>query len=418
MKQIREIRNSKAGKTLFANFAYLSLLQIANYVFPLLTLPYVVRIVGVENYGYISFALAVVMGFTTIVDFGFNYTATRDVARSKDDLDEVSKIFSNVFWVRIILLLICVIPFSVLVYAIPMLYNMRIVLFTTVLLLPGYIMFPTWLFQGLEKMKYITILNILAKSVFTFSIFIFLQKSEQYYFQPLFNSIGYMIAGIVSFIIIIWKWRIKLLKPNIVGIKQTVSGSFDIFINQLFPNLYNSFSVLFLGTVHGTISNGIYDAGVKLANIVLQLFNLISRTFFPFLSRKIEYHSLYAKWLMFLILILSILLFVFSPILIDLIFSNKFKDANVVSKIMSISIFFLVLSEVYGTNYLILIGKEKLLRNITLISSIIGFILSIPLVYYLDYVGVAITVFVVRFLLGIFSFYYSRKIYKYEVSNS
>ncbi|MBC5643684.1 oligosaccharide flippase family protein [Parabacteroides sp. BX2] len=418
MKQIREIRNSKAGKTLFANFAYLSLLQIANYVFPLLTLPYVVRIVGVENYGYISFSLAVVMWFTTIVDFGFNYTATRDVARSKDDLDEVSKIFSNVFWVRIILLLICVIPFSVLVYAIPMLYNMRIVLFTTVLLLPGYIMFPTWLFQGLEKMKYITILNILAKSVFTFSIFIFLQKSEQYYFQPLFNSIGYMIAGIVSFIIIIWKWRIKLLKPNIVGIKQTVSGSFDIFINQLFPNLYNSFSVLFLGTVHGTISNGIYDAGVKLANIVLQLFNLISRTFFPFLSRKIEYHSLYAKWLMFLILILSILLFVFSPILIDLIFSNKFKDANVVSKIMSISIFFLVLSEVYGTNYLILIGKEKLLRNITLISSIIGFILSIPLVYYLDYVGVAITVFVVRFLLGIFSFYYSRKIYKYEVSNS
>ena len=175
---------------------------------------------------------------------------------------------------------------------------------------------------------------------------------------------------------------------------------------------------MFLGTVHGTISNGIYDAGVKLANIVLQLFNLISRTFFPFLSRKIEYHSLYAKWLMFLILILSILLFVFSPILIDLIFSNKFKDANVVSKIMSISIFFLVLSEVYGTNYLILIGKEKLLRNITLISSIIGFILSIPLVYYLDYVGVAITVFVVRFLLGIFSFYYSRKIYKYEVSNS
>ena len=96
MKQIREIRNSKAGKTLFANFAYLSLLQIANYVFPLLTLPYVVRIVGVENYGYISFSLAVVMWFTTIVDFGFNYTATRDVARSKDDLDEVSKIFSNV----------------------------------------------------------------------------------------------------------------------------------------------------------------------------------------------------------------------------------------------------------------------------------------------------------------------------------
>lgn len=411
MELIKKIKNSKEGKTLFANFAYLSLLQIANYVFPILTLPYVARIVGVENYGYIAFSLAIVMWFTTVVDFGFNYTATRDVARCKDDLNEVSIIFSNVFWTRVILLFICIIPFIVLVYTIPRLYNIRIVLFATILLLPGHIMFPSWLFQGLEKMKYTTILNIVAKLIFTLSVFIFLKRPEQYYFQPLFNSIGYLIAGVISFIIIIRKWKIKLLKPNIKEMKLTIKGSLDVFINQLFPNLYNSFSVLFLGTIHGAISNGIYDAGAKLANIVLQFFNLISRTLFPFLSRKIEYHHLYAKGAMFLITLFTVLLFIFSPKVIEIIFSPQFKNASIVLRIMSISIFFLVLSEVYGTNYLILIGKERLLRNITIISSLIGFVIAIPLVYYFNYLGVAITVLIVRFILGILSFCYSKKIY-------
>ena len=75
-KLIQKVNNSKDGKTLLMNFGYLSLLQIAGYAFPLITMPYLARVIGPEGFGKIAFASAVVVWFQTIADWGFNYTAT------------------------------------------------------------------------------------------------------------------------------------------------------------------------------------------------------------------------------------------------------------------------------------------------------------------------------------------------------
>ena len=90
----RRIANSKDGKIVFTNFGYLSLLQIAGYVFPLITMPYLARVIGADGFGKIAFASAIVVWIQTISDWGFNLTATRDVAQSRNDKDKVSHIFS------------------------------------------------------------------------------------------------------------------------------------------------------------------------------------------------------------------------------------------------------------------------------------------------------------------------------------
>ena len=86
----KQLVESKDGKTVFANFGYLSLLQIAGYVFPLITMPYLARVIGTEGFGKIAFASAVVVWFQTVADWGFNLTATRDVAQHRDDKEKVS----------------------------------------------------------------------------------------------------------------------------------------------------------------------------------------------------------------------------------------------------------------------------------------------------------------------------------------
>ena len=90
------IRSSKEGKTVFANLGYLTLLQVAGYVFPLITMPYLARVIGADGFGKIAFATAVVVWFQTVADWGFNLTATRDVAQNRYDKNVVSRIFSNV----------------------------------------------------------------------------------------------------------------------------------------------------------------------------------------------------------------------------------------------------------------------------------------------------------------------------------
>src|SRR5690554_3233147 len=103
------------GQVLAGNFAYLLMLQVANYVFPLITIPYLARVIGVEGFGKIAFAAAIILWLQTIADWGFNYTATRDVAKSRDDPERISEIFSNVLWARLFLMAV---SFALLVMAI------------------------------------------------------------------------------------------------------------------------------------------------------------------------------------------------------------------------------------------------------------------------------------------------------------
>jgi len=82
---ISRVNKSKDVRTLSSNFSYLMLLQIAGYIFPLITIPYLASVIGVEGFGKIAYASAVIVWFKTVADWGFNYTATRDVARNRGD---------------------------------------------------------------------------------------------------------------------------------------------------------------------------------------------------------------------------------------------------------------------------------------------------------------------------------------------
>ena len=133
---------------------------------------------------------------------------------------------------------------------------------------------------------------------------------------------------------------------------------------------------------------------------------------YPFLSRRIEKHSIYAKFSLLISLAASIGLFIFAPWLIKWFFSPEFVDSIVVLRIMAISLLFLNFSSVYGIGYLILQKKEKCLRNITAISSVLGLIISFPLIYYWGYIGAAITIVATRGLLGVWTMLKAKSIKK------
>lgn len=396
----KKITSNKDGKVLVQNFAYLSLLQVAGYVFPLITMPYLAKVIGVEGFGKIAFAAAVMVWLQTIADWGFNLTATRDVAQNRENPEKVSEIFSRVLWARITLTTISAIILFLLVVFIPLFRKNADVLFVSFLMIPGHILYPEWFFQAMERMKYITILSLLSKLVFTIAVFIFVKEKDDYILQPLFTSLGFVVSGCIALYYILIKWKVKLIKPNISGILQTIKRSADVFLNHLMPNLYNSFSTVLLGIFGGEVANGKLDAGTRLVNIAMQFTQVLSRTFFPFLSRRLDKHNLYVKINLVISLSISIILFLFAPIIIDIFFTKEFIDAIIVLRITSFSIFFIALNNVYGTNYLIIAGYERQLRNTTAVVSVIGFILAFPLIYYGGFIGAAVTVTLTRALLG------------------
>lgn len=408
MNKITEIKNkinsSKNGKTVFANFGYLSLLQIAGYVFPLITMPYLARVIGADGFGKIAFASAIVVWIQTISDWGFNLTATRDVAQNRNDKEKVSRIFSNVLWARCILTILSGLILLFVVLVVPYLRENADIIFVTFLLVPGYILFPEWFFQAIERMKYTTIFNLIIKLIFTISVFIFIHKREDYLIQPLLTTIGYLLCGIGALYLILKKWGYTLYKPELTEILETIRNSADVFINNLMPNLYNSFSVMLLGFFCGSTANGVYDGGNKFPTIFYNFQSVLSRAFYPFLARRPDKHSFYAKLNIGSALIGAVLLIAISPLVIKIMLGDEFEKSVIVMQILSFSVVFLAMSYTYGTNYLIINHKEKPLRNLTFVSSIVGMCVSIPLVYYFSYIGAAVTVLFCRGLLGIGSY--------------
>lgn len=414
LHKIKALKNrvsaNKDGKAVASNFGYLMIMQIAGYIFPLLTIPYLARVIGVEGFGKIAFAAAIIVWFQTITDWGFSYTATRDVARNKDNLEKVSEIFSNVLWAKILLASISFIVLYILTELIPYLKENQILLFITFMLVPAKILFADWFFQAIEKMKFITIFDLISKAVFTACIFIFVKEKSDFILQPLFLSLGSILVGLVSFYLITCKWKVKVSAPQKKEILLILKNSQDVFINNIVPNFYNSFSSVLLGFLGGSVANGLLDAGTKFANIAQQFIGIISRVFFPFLSRKSNAHNIYEKINIIVTVCGAFFLIILAPSIIKFFFTPEFYDSILVLQIMACSLIFLTLSNTYGLNYLIIHGYEKLLRNITISSSIIGFLACFPLIYFYDFLGAALTIASTRAILGLSIMYKAKHI--------
>lgn len=410
--KISSISKNKEAKTLFSNFVWLSVLKVVGYLFPLITLPYLSRVIGVEGFGEIAFAASVMVFLETFTDFGFNYTATRDIARCREDKQAVSVIFSNVFWAKILLMLVAFVALCVLVIAIPTFHAKQLLLFLTFLYIPGHIIFPDWFFQAMEDMKYITILNVVSKALFTALVFVVINKPTDYVWQPLLNATGYWVSGAIAMWFIYRRFGIRILKPSITNIISSLKSSVNMFISLILPNLYTNFSTILLRTTCGEVATGLYDAGARFINIVNQLFDVLSRAFYPFLSRNINRHKLYVYISGTGSVVASLVLFFGAELLVDIFYTVEFSGAATVIRIMAIAPIAIFLMNTYGVNYLVINGKEYLYRNITFAFSVIGFVISIIIVPIYGYIGIAVTITLARVMGGILTYAFAYSVSK------
>lgn len=170
-------------------------------------------------------------------------------------------------------------------------------------------------FQAIEKMKYTTIFNLLIKLVFTIAVFILFMKGRLYHSATSFYN-WFLICGVGALYLVLMKWGYTLYSPQWGELTRTIKGSTDVFINNLMPNLYNSFSVMLLGFFGGATANGLYDGGNKFPTIFYNFQSVLSRAFYPFLSRRPDKHRYYAKLNIGSALIGAILLITLSPLVI------------------------------------------------------------------------------------------------------
>ncbi len=398
--KLSKLRNNQDTKTVFTNFIYLVVLKGGNFIFPLIYLPYLLNVLGVSNFGLVSFVESIMLYFKAVTDYGFDLTGTRDIAKNKENEVYVSKKIANILVIKLILLLVCLAILLVLNSFIPEMKEEQWLYFFSFISVIGYSMLPTWYYQGIEKMKYITLLFFIARMLSTLSLFIFVRQEQDYVWVPLLNGIGYIIAGILGLWLMLNANTIKLSYLSIKSVWIEMMQGFNVFVSTLAPNLYNNSMTFLLGIFSSTLYVGYYAAAVKLVDVANSLVMILSNAIFPYLNRDLSHHKKIQYLFLIPSAILSVILLLGSEILIELISKEDIAESIKVLKIIAISPFLLACMSCYGTNFLLVISQDRLVKNITLVGSFLGFIMALILIPKHFHIGAAVTLVSVRGLLA------------------
>ena len=417
LKNIVQNLRTEDGRRLFENFLSLSFLQGANYILPLITLPYLVRVLGPEKYGLIAFAQSFIQYFNILTDYGFNLSATREISIHRDNKEKVSEIFSSVMIIKFGLMIISLLILSFLVFTIPKFRNDWLVYFFTFGIIFGNVLFPIWFFQGMERMKYITILNIVAKGIFTICIFIFIRKMEDYLYVPLINSIGFLVAGGLSLRIVSKDFGIKFILPSFKAIKHQLKEGWHIFISTVAISLYTTSNTFILGLFTNNTIVGYYAAAEKIVKAIQGLLSPISQTVYPHISklaseskeRALNFIRKLVKIVGGISFVISFSIFIFADLIVNLILGSQYQQSIIVLRILAFLPFVIGLSNIFGIQTMLTFNLKQAFSKILISAGLLNIVLALILAPLYQHIGISITVLTTEIFVTLSMLFYLQK---------
>lgn len=404
IKQISMSTSVHSRKNLITNFFSLSAVQIAGYVIPLISVPFLLRTIGTEKYGLFSLTGAFAAYIQVLLDYGFNISAIRDVSKNRNSGKKLSFIVSGVMSAKAILLFISIIISVTAILLVPRLHHDFTAYFIISLAAIGTSFLPSWYFQGIEKMKILAVLNLSSKIIYLILIILLIRKPDDFTILLFISVLSTCSIAFVGMIVMIKQVRFKIR----LGLGwKVLKSSFGIFTTQFWATVLQISTVFILGFFANNKVVGVYAVAEKIAKAVISMGIPLCSSIFPRSSILFKESSEMAfqflrKFILMggiVMAILSITLFTTAPIAAKLILGYSSQEVTLLIRILSILPFTIFIDNIYGTQILFNIGLEKVVIRIITISAIISLVLLVSLTPLFGPVGTALSFLLSEFLI-------------------
>lgn len=364
------------------NLSYMLLVQVANYLLPLINIPILARVFGPENFGLITYITAIVAYFVLIVDYSFNFTGVRRA--SKKNVNQ-EKIFNTICTARIILFFICVILFSIFVYLVEDLKKYYLLMWVFFLSCIIPIFSNMWFLQANNKFKAIAIFNFSSKLIITIGIILLIKTKDDLLRYAIILNFSNLIISLIGFYYIIKKFSIKLQWVNFIEVVNYLKDDRYIFLSSVVTNLYTTTGVVLLGFLSNKTEVGYYGSAQKLIDLAKNLVAIpIYQIIFPILTMKFEeshYLGLTAvkkilplfNVLVFFVILTLILTGYFS---ILILFGKEFLPSYTILIILSFGLFAVFYGILIGGQIMLNLGLDKEFVKIQLVVSMLSITLT------------------------------------------
>jgi PST family polysaccharide transporter len=390
----------REDRRVLSNFFSLSIVQFANYLAPLIILPYLFRVLGPAKYGLTELARAVSVYFLILTDYGFSLSATQEISIHRDDPERVSEVFSCVLVLKSLLVLVSALVLTLLVWTVPRLRAEWAVYFLAFGNVLGMWLFPIWLFQGLERMKYIPLLNVTAKLLVIVAVFVFIHDPGDYLYAPLLQSAGTILIGLAGLILALYQFHVRFRLPSRTALWRELANGWHLFVSKVAISLYTTSNIVILGLLTNDVFVAYYAAGDKIVRAATDGLHVpLSQAIFPHIGQlaarsrpaALRFAARVAKALSAATLLISAGLFLAAPYIAGVLLGADARGGvPAVIRILAPLPFLVGLSNVFGVQVMVNFGLKSLLARILLTAGVLNILIAVLLAAPLRHTGVAL----------------------------
>jgi PST family polysaccharide transporter len=373
---VRAVLGKALTSSLGKNIASLYVLHFANYLLPLITVPYLVRVLGPERFGAVAFAQSFILYFVLVINFGFDWSATREVSVHRADSEMVSRIASSVWGSKALLCLLSLGILIILLGVVPKLAEispLALVLFGTAV---GNVLFPTWLLQGLERMVAMSVVNLLTRLAGTASIFLFVRRPSDTLLYATILGLQAVAGGVAAGLLGVKLLGSGLRLPSWTSMRSVVGDGSTLFLCTGAISLYTTGSCLILGLVTDHVTVGYFAAAQKIVSGATGLLGPVSQAAYPRFSKLAAESKtaalLWSRRLLGLMggggLAASLGLFVGAGPIVRVALGPGYEPCTPVLQVLALLPFLVACSNVFGVQIMFPFRHDKAMLVLLLIA--------------------------------------------------
>ncbi len=378
------------------NILYSGILTTANYIFPLITYPYVSRVLGVANIGVCNFVDSIINYFLIFSALGIGVVGIREIAKNKGDKEKLQKSFSQLFTINTISTSIALLVLMVAMHTIDRLQENYELLWIGVLKLVFNYLLIEWFYKGLEDFKYITNRTIWVRSLYVICVFILVKTPQDISIYYFLTSAIIIINAAIN---VLYARKYVKFTFFFSALKEYTKSICVFGLYNILTSMYTTFNVAYLGFVSTDTQVGYYTTSTKIHTIILMAFTAVTGVLMPRMAailsekRYDEYKRLIKKSVQILLLFAIpcvIIIEIFAPLIIRIIAGAGYEGAIIPLRIIAPLVLIIGIEQILITQSLIPMGKDKAVLINSIMGAIVGLLANIIIVPYFNSIGSAI----------------------------
>ena len=404
-------------KSVVKNYIYNLIYQILILILPLVTTPYLSRVLGAENLGIYGFTLSISAYFILFGSLGIAMYGQREIAYVQNDKEKFSKTFWEILILRFITSGISLILF----YLIFCIKGQYVVYYRILILeLIANIVDISWFFQGLEEFKKTVIRNMLIKMISVICIFVFVKTKENLLQYFIIYALSVLLGNVSLWLYLpkfINKLKIKEIKPF-----RHFRGTIALFIPQIAVQIYTVLDKTMIGTIVSDKSEvGYYDQAQKIVKLLLTIATALNTVMIPRMAniystgnmeKMKEYMYKAFRFTFFIIFPIMLGIISISEKFVPMFLGDGYNKVSILINIISPILFAMSISSIVGHQYLLATKRQKQFTISVTIGAIVNFILNMIFIRLWKSIGASIATVIAEFSVTIVQLILVRKSFK------